>query len=170
MWYFSTILYKRVYFGAFKKEKLRNIFVLFIAFSISSQLNAQQVNTKDQQDVQQAVINFFEALSNRDSVSLKKYCAADIKLIEYGSTWNIDTLILKSITLNTTVDFKRTNTLDFLDTKVNGKTAWANYHLHSALTRNGKQSALHWIETIVAIKENENWKITLLHSTLLSRN
>ncbi len=156
--------------GIIKNYILRKLIVLFVVLSVSTQLYAQQAMAKEQQEVQQAVISFFEALSDRDSMRLKKFCTADIALIEYGSTWNIDTLILKAITLNTAIDFKRTNKLDFIDTKINGNTAWANYHLYSDIKRNGRQSVLHWIETIVAIKENGAWKVSLLHSTLLDRS
>jgi hypothetical protein len=133
-------------------------------------LQAQQVFNKDQREVQQSIINLFESLSKRDSISLKKYCAADIKLIEYGSAWNMDTLILNAITLNTARDFKRINTIDFISTEVNGNTAWANYYLQSEITRNGKLLTVKWIETVVAVKEDKLWKIKVLHSTLLSRN
>jgi len=148
---------------------MRKIAFLIIAISFSIQLNAQQAFTKDQKEVQQTVINLFESLSNRDSVSLKKYCATDIILFEYGNKWNVDTLILKAITLNTASDFKRINSIDFVSTVVNGKAAWANYHLHSEITRDGKQSNVQWIETVVAVKEDKKWKIKVLHSTLLQR-
>jgi ketosteroid isomerase-like protein len=146
------------------------IIFLIISISISTQLRAQKVFTSEQKEVQQTVINLFEALSSRDSISLKKYCAADITLFEYGNSWNVDTLILKAITLNTAIDFKRINAIDFISTEVNGNTAWANYHLHSEITRNGKQSDVRWIETVVAVKEDKKWKIKVLHSTLLQRN
>ena len=138
---------------------MRKIILLFIAISFSTLLQAQQVFNKDQREVQQSVINLFEALSKRDSISLKKYCAADIKLIEYGSTWNMDTLILKAITLNTAGDFKRINTINFISTEVNGNTAWANYHLQSEITRNGKLSTVRWIETVVAVKEDKDGRL-----------
>jgi ketosteroid isomerase-like protein len=149
---------------------MRKLIFLIIAISVSTQLRAQQAFTKEQKEVQQTIINLFEALSNRDSVSLKKNCAADIVLIEYGNNWNVDTLILKAITLNTASDFKRINVIDFIRTEVKGNTAWANYHLHSEITRNGRQSAVQWVETVVAVKEDKKWKIKVLHSTLLQRN
>lgn len=120
--------------------------------------------------MQQTVIKLFETLSNRDSVSLKKYCAADIVLFENGSIWNVDTLILKAITLNTSTDFKRANNIDFISTTVNKNTAWATYNLHSEITRNGKQANVQWMETVVAVKERKKWKIKVLHSTLIKRN
>ena len=118
-------------------------------------LKAQQQVTKDQQEVHQTVINFFGALSNRDSVSLRNNCTADILLFETGSIWNADTLIFKAITLNTATDFKRINTFDFINTTVTNNTAWATYNLHSEITRNGRQSSVQWMETVIVIKEKQ---------------
>ena len=149
---------------------MRKAALLVIAIPVSLLLQAQQSLTKDQQEVQQTVNKLFEALSNRDSVGLKNYCTADIALFENGSIWNADTLILKAITLNTSSDFKRMNNIDFISTTVNKNTAWATYHLHSEITRNGKQATVEWMETVVAVKERKKWKIKVLHSTLIKRN
>lgn len=148
----------------------KKIASLILAISLATFLQAQQLLTKDQQEVQQTVVKLFESLSNRDSVSLKNYCTTDILLFENGSTWNADTLILKAITLNTATDFKRVNTIDFINTIVNGNTAWATYNLYSEITRNGKQSTVQWMETVVAVKEHKKWKIKVLHSTLIKRS
>lgn len=148
----------------------KKIALLIITISLSTFLQAQQLLTIDKQEVQQTVIKLFEALSNRDSVSLKNYCTPDIALFENGSIWNADTLILKAITLNTAIDFKRINNIDFINTTVNRNTAWATYNLHSEITRNGKQINVQWMETVVAVKENKKWKIKVLHSTLIKRN
>lgn len=143
---------------------------LIMAVSVAAWLPAQHLLTKDKKEVQQTVIDFFESLSNRDSVDLKNYFTADLVLFEYGSIWNADTLIRKAITLNTAADFKRINTIDFISTKVNKNSAWAAYYLRSEITRNGKQSTVLWIETMVLIKERRRWKIKVLHSTLVKRN
>ena len=149
---------------------MKKIIILIPAIYFSALLQAQQQLTKDQQEVHQTVINFFEALSNRDSVSLKDHCTADILLFETGSIWNADTLILKAITLNTATDFKRINTFDFINTTIANNTAWTTYDLHSEITRNGKQSTVQWMETVIVIKEKQKWKIKILHSTLIKRN
>jgi len=149
---------------------LKKIIILILAIYTSTLLQGQQQWTKDQQEVHKTVINFFEALSNRDSVSLKDNCTADILLFETGSTWNADTLILKAIILNTATDFKRTNSFDFINTAVADNTAWVTYNLHSEIIRNGKQATVQWMETIIAIKEKQKWKIKVLHSTLIKRN
>ena len=149
---------------------MKKIIILILAIYFSTMLKAQQQLTKDQQEVHQTVINFFGALSNRDSVSLKNNCTADILLFEHGSTWNADTLILKAITLNTATDFKRINAFDFINTTVANNTAWATYNLQSEITRNGKQSSVQWMETVIATKEKQKWKIKVLHSTLIRRS
>ena len=148
---------------------MKKTIILILAIYISALLQAQQQLTKDQQEVHQTVINFFGALSNRDSVGIKDHCTVDILLFETGSTWNADTLILKAITLNTATDFKRINTFDFINTTVAGNTAWVTYDLHSEITRNGKQSTVQWMETVIVIKEKQKWKIRVLHSTLIRR-
>ncbi len=148
---------------------LKKVTLLLIAVSLPVLSEAQQRWTKSQLDVQQTLSNLFQSLSDRDSVSLMKYCADDIVLIEYGSIWNADTLIQKAITLNTAPDFKRTNTLEFISTNVKGRVAWAMYNLHSEITRNEKLSTLHWVETVFAVRKGKDWKIKVLHSTLIKR-
>ncbi len=153
-----------------KSTILKKIVFLIIAVSLSNFLHAQKLLRKHEAAVQQTVVNFFEALSNRDSVSLKNHSTADIALYENGSTWNVDTLIAKAITLNPSTDFKRINKVDFINTNVDKNTAWATYNLHSAITRNGKQSNVLWLETVVMVKEQKKWKIKVLHTTLIKRS
>ena len=128
---------------------MKKILLLHIAFSFSTVLMTQKPLMKNQNAVQQTVFKMFDALSNRDSVSLKAYCTADITLYEYGQVWNIDTLILKAIALNQSADFKRTNSFDFINTTADKNTAWVTYRLQSVITRDGKQATVQWLETVV---------------------
>ena len=149
---------------------MKKISLLLIAFSVSALLYAQKSLTKKQETVQQTVVKLFNALSNRDSVSLKAYSTADITLYEYGQVWNIDTLILKAITLNTATDFKRTNTFDFINTNVDKTMALVTYRLQSAITKDGKQVTVQWLESVVLVKAKKQWKVKHLHSTLIKRS
>ena len=148
---------------------MKNIVLLIITISLSTLLQAQQLFSKDQLKVQQTVVLLFEALSNRDSVSLKAFCTADIELYEYGQVWNIDTLIRKGISLNQAADFKRINTFDFIDTKSDKTMAWVTYRLNSAIIKEGNQATVQWLETVILIKENKQWKVKHLHSSLIKR-
>lgn len=147
----------------------KTTFLASIIFYVAL-LQAQQITTPGQQAVQQAVIKFFDSLSNRDSVSLKNYSTADITLYEYGQVWNIDTLILKAITLNQSADFKRTNSFEFINTTADKTTAWVTYRLQSVIVKDGKQSTVQWLETVVLVKERKQWKVKHLHSTLIKRS
>ncbi|PZR13806.1 MAG: hypothetical protein DI539_19270 [Flavobacterium psychrophilum] len=147
----------------------KRISLLIIAMFFSTLLQAQQSLTNDQQKVQQTVINFFEALSKRDSVSLKSYSTTDITLIEYGQVWTLDTLIRRAIKLNTATDFKRVNSLQFINSSVDKNTAGATYNLHSEITRGGKQVSIHWLESVILVREKKKWKLKALHSTMIKR-
>ena len=149
---------------------MKKIPLLLIAFSISAMLMAQQQSTIHQQAVQQTVVKLFDALSNRDSVSLKAYSTSDITLYEYGQVWNMDTLILKAITLNKSADFKRTNSFEFINTTVDKTTAWVTYRLQSVIIKDGKQTTVQWLETVVLAKAKKQWKVKHLHSTLIKRS
>lgn len=144
---------------------MRKIILLLTATVLTVKLYAQRELTPSQQAVQQTVIKLFDALSNRDSISLKASCTADLTLYEYGQVWNMDTLILKAITLNPSSDFKRTNSFDFINTTLEKTTAWVTYRLQSSITRDGKQTTMQWLETVVLVKEKKQWKIKHLHST-----
>lgn len=149
---------------------MKKTIISLIFFLFSTLLYAQKQLSKTEQSVQQTVVKLFEALSNRDSVSLKNYCTADITLYEYGQIWNVDTLIMKAVTLNQAADFKRTNTFDFTNTTTDKTMAWVTYRLQSAITRDGKQSTVQWLETVVLAKEKKQWKVKHLHSTLIKRS
>lgn len=149
---------------------MKRIILLFIIISLTPALQAQQLLTKDQQQVQQTVVNMFEALSKRDSIALKTYCTKDITLYEYGQIWNIDTLINKAIAMNTTTDFKRANTFEFILTKTDNNIAWVTYKLSSVIIKEGKQTTILWLETVFLNKQKRQWKIKNLHSTLLNKS
>ena len=155
---------------------MKKAVTLLIAIILTVQLYAQLVPSKrkeqltvSHQGVQQTVIKLFDALSNRDSFNLKFYSTADITLYEYGQVWNIDTLILKAITLNKSADFKRTNSFEFINTNVDKTTAWVTYRLQSVITKDGKLSTVQWLETVVLARDRKQWKVKHLHSTLIKR-
>ncbi len=149
---------------------MKKITLLLVSFLFSTLLMAQQPLTNNQQEVQQTVIKFFDALSTRDSVNLKTNSTADISLYEYGQVWTIDTLIMKAITSNQSADFKRTNSFEFINTNVDKITAWVTYRLQSIVTKDGKLSTVQWLETVVLVKVKRQWKVKHLHSTLIKRS
>lgn len=130
---------------------------------------AQQAHSKSQQEIQQTIINVFEALSNRDSVSLRKNCTPDVRFYEYGETWTIDTLIHRAITKNIASDFKRINTFEFINITLKGDVAWATYNLTSTITSNGNERIANWNETVILLSERKQWKLAVLQSTRVGK-
>ena len=149
---------------------MKKIALFLTVFSISTLLYCQESLTKKQERVQHAVVKLFDALSNRDSISLKAYSTTDITLYEYGQIWNMDTLILKAITLNQSADFKRTNSFEFINTMVDKTTASVTNRLQSVIVKDGKQVNSQWLETVVLNKKKKEWRVKHLHSTLIKRS
>ena len=149
---------------------MKKTIILLITIVLTGQLYSQHQVFKREQPVHQTIIKLFDALSSRDSVSLKAYSTADITLYEYGQVWNIDTLILKAITLNQAADFKRTNSFEFINTTTDITMALVTYRLQSAITKDGKTANVQWLETVVLVKTKKQWKVKHLHSTLIKRS
>jgi ketosteroid isomerase-like protein len=148
---------------------MKKIIPFLISIVLTGQLYSQHQVFQKEQQVHTTIIKLFDALSNRDLVGLKAYSTADITLYEYGQVWNIDSLILKAITLNQATDFKRTNSFEFINTTADKNTALVTYRLQSVIIKDGKQSTVQWLETVVLTKERKQWKVKHLHSTLIKR-
>lgn len=142
---------------------------VFICVILLPGLLIAQKSTPQEEEVQQIVREVFEVLSTRDTVALRKLCTADVRFYEYGQVWPLDTLIKLAVIRNTDPDFKRTNTLDFIQTTIRDNVAWTTYNLHSSITRNGKQTEVYWQETVVLLREKKKWKVNTLHSTRINK-
>ena len=97
----------------------------------------------------------------------KKYCTIDFLLLEDGDVWNMDTLANKLSPFKA-VSFSRTNHLDFIRTQVKGNIAWVAYSNSADMVINGQKMNVQWLESAVLVKEGNEWKIQLLHSTPLN--
>ncbi len=152
-----------------KSKTLNKTIFLTIAILFAAILQGQQLPSKEQQEIQQTVIKMFQALSDRDSITLKYYCSSDVRFYEYGQIWNIDTLIRKAIVMNQSSDFERTNTFEFINTESRKTTAWVTYRLNSIIIKDAKNTDIQWLETVVLTKQRKHWKVKHLHSTMIKR-
>ncbi|MFT3824159.1 MAG: nuclear transport factor 2 family protein [Chitinophagaceae bacterium] len=148
---------------------MKYIFITIYSFFLSTLFaNAQSGVTDKEKLAQKTVIDFFQALADRNADAVSSNCTKDLLLLENGAIWNLDTLVLK-IGQNAPADYKRVNTIVFIETKVVGKTAWTTYNNQADVTRNGKSGIVQWLETAILVMEDGRWKIKTLHSTLLKR-
>ena len=143
--------------------------LLLVSLLLSAITSAQTTSSK-QAIVQQTIIKLFTALSNSDTAGLKLHSTSNVKFYEYGQIWTIDTMIQKMMVMSKAEDFKRIKSFEFVNTTINKKTAWVTYYLQSTITRNNQQEIINWMETVILLKEKNQWKITVLHSTRLVKN
>ena len=111
----------------------------------------------------------FQGSSDRDFDELKAHCENDILILENGIIWNLDSLHEKINQNKLIADFKRTNTFEFMDTKVEKNVAWTTYTNEAEITKKGQHTFIKWIETAILIKNDKAWKIKVLHSTALKK-
>ncbi len=152
-----------------KLNVVLSFWVIFLIMVISHTTTAQNFN-RQEGEVQKAVIKLFDAISINDAAGIKSSCTTDVKFYEYGQIWTVDTLLQKLTVLSGPSSYHRTNTFDFVSTKINGNIAWITYYLESTITKIGIPDIKHWMETVILIKEKKQWKVSVLHSTRLSKN
>lgn len=127
--------------------------------------NAQE-KSKDQKDLEQTVVSFFEAISALDFEKMKSY-TKDIQFVEYGEVWDLNVLIdaLKPMVGKGVI---RTTILKFLKTEIYQNTAYMIYNnTADFVEKSGVKKRAEWLESILMIKDKGKWKIVLLHSTEL---
>lgn len=139
-----------------------------VIFLVSAYHTEAQVKpTEKQQLVQKVITDAFQALADRNAEGLRSHCTPGFLLLENGSIWNIDSLTQRIDQNKAVTDFKRINTLDFINTKVSNNTAWTTYNNQAEVTKNGQRRVIRWLETAILIKEGNTWKIEVLHSTVI---
>lgn len=152
---------------ALMKKILISIILLFI---VAVTVMGQNTSIKEKQLVEDIVNDLFQGLAELDSQKVKQACMSEIKLLESGKVWTIDSLLLRVTTRKMkSTDFKRINTLNFIETKVNGNVAWTSYFNKAVITSNGKTTTVKWLESVILKREKNIWRIALLHSTEIER-
>lgn len=129
-------------------------------------VDAQSRKKKEQDKINQTIIKLFDGLAALDDKIIKQYSTADLMLLENGELWNMDTVINELNQLKR-VSFSRTNHLNFIHTEVTGKTAWVAYNNAADITINRQKMNVQWLESAFLVKKGKEWKVRLLHSTLL---
>lgn len=149
--------------------KLKLIIIFFLFSNIASGQNA---GGNDEESVKQLLREAFEEVwSNLDTARVSKYHTDDFLLLENGVVWNNDSIKsyqVKEIKRNNS---KRENKLDFVKIDKLGSSIWVAYHNFATWTDAGKVvGKAHWLESAIALKSGEGWKLKMLHSTRINDN
>lgn len=150
---------------------MKHCVLLIVACLIFSQINAQKIvsnkviNYAEVDSLYQPIIHFFDGLSSLRDDQFVAQTTKDFLLLEGGLIWNNDTLIKRIQPAKLDPSFSRINHFTFLQSQVQGNMAWVSYWNEAKFIRKGQSSTVKWLESVVLIREENKWKIKLMHST-----
>jgi hypothetical protein len=128
-----------------------------------------QNTTKNELIIKKLVIDSFNKMwSAMDTSKITKYHTQDFLLLENGEVWTNDSIAnnFTSTLLREKIIPKRLNTIEFIDVKVSKDFAWVAYHNQAVWAIDEKiYGKARWLESAVAVKVNNIWKLQMLHST-----
>jgi len=134
-------------------RKIQQLF-LFVSLSVSTSAFAQENPFKVVQDL-------FSAISEVDHTKMKNTVTSDFQLLEVGEDWDIGDLI----EVVNSSEFLRRNYFNVLKMKTSEDMAWVSYWNKATFTKGELLETVVWLESAVLVKDDNDWKIQMLHST-----
>lgn len=113
----------------------------------------------------QPVKELFAAMSKHDGMAMKETSTADFQLLEHGEDWTMQKLV-DAVQPNGK-PYERKNFFSQIRARQNGDVAWVSYWNKAEIRRESGLRTVVWLESAVIVRENNRWKIQLLHSTRL---
>jgi hypothetical protein len=141
---------------------MKSILTLIILVSFQIAYAQQNISQKPEDAIRQV----FQALSDGSIDKMEQVVTPDVKILEHGVVWTIDT-IRHYLSKKRPEDFKRVNTFDFFQTEVSDNMAFVSYHNRADIHANNKDRTVKWLESAVLVKDKNVWKVKMLHSTRL---
>jgi len=142
--------------------KLLKISFLLTLFS---DISAQYKN--DSAVIVQLLKEDYSTLQNWNVQKHIANCTRDYLLIENGEIWDLQKEVA-SYKANAKRILQRTDSFNILTVKVFGNLAYDVHHLRSVIVENNRSITKEWNESVVFRKEEDRWKIALIHSSLTS--
>jgi sarcosine oxidase delta subunit len=129
----------------------------------------------DQAAVQQLIQDIFDNIwSGTDTSYVSEYHTNDFVLLEHGEVWTNDTI--RNYQLRKAANMQpdapaRKNSFSFFRMEQNGDEIWTAYHNYGHWVNAAQDtvSAYEWLESAVAVRTDEGWKLRMMHSTRVGR-
>lgn len=142
-------------------------------YRTNSEIDSTQVKN-DIEAVKSLVTNSFQDIwSTLDSSKIERYYTEDFMLLENGIVWNNDSVrsyLSRERKEMEIQNYKRLNQFEFLKSAHNVSTIWIAYDNYGTWVKDADTlGAVHWLESVIAIKNQDNWKLQQLHSTTVRR-
>lgn len=129
---------------------------------------------KDVDQVKNLIAHSFEDIwSNLDSTKIAKYHTDDFMLLENGIVWNNDSVKSYLNRERKEVEvhkYRRLNKFNFLKSVHNLTSVWIAYDNYGTWVKDSDTlGTVHWLESVIAIKDQDKWKLQQLHSTTVRK-
>jgi len=113
----------------------------------------------------QPVKELFAAMSKHDGKAMQETSTADFQLLEHGEDWTMRDLV--EAVQPKGKPYVRKNFFSQIRARQEGDVAWVSYWNKAEISREGVLRTVVWLESAVVVKENDRWKVQLMHSTRL---
>jgi hypothetical protein len=153
----------RCMYFSIQPSLMKTILALILVFSC--QICPAQPKSIAQKP-EDAIKQIFEALSDGDLKKMEQVVTPDIKILEHGIVWTMDSIRFY-LGKTRPADFKRINSLEFFQSEISEKMAFVSYHNRADIHANNKDRTVKWLESAVLVNDKNVWKVKMLHSTRL---
>jgi ketosteroid isomerase-like protein len=113
----------------------------------------------------QPVKELFAAMSKHDGKAMQETSTEDFQLLEHGEDWTMQKLV--DAVQPKGEPYERKNFFSQIRAREKGNVAWVSYWNKAEISRASGLRTVVWLESAVIIREDDRWKIQLLHSTRL---
>ena len=113
----------------------------------------------------QPVKELFAAMSKHDGKAMQETSTEDFQLLEHGEDWTMQKLV--DAVQPKGEPFERKNFFSQIRAREVGNVAWVSYWNKAEIRRESGLRTVVWLESAVVVREDDRWKIQLLHSTRL---
>ena len=113
----------------------------------------------------QPVKELFAAMSKHDGKAMQETATEDFQLLEHGEDWTMQQLV--DAVQPKGEPYERKNFFSQIRARQKGNVAWVSYWNKAEIHREGGLRTVVWLESAVMVREDDRWKIQLLHSTRL---
>ena len=110
-----------------------------------------------------AVRNLFAAMSAFDYVRMRSTVTDDFQLLEDGEVWDIETL--SAAIRPGEGSYLRRNFFSLIRAETNNEAVWVSYWNRATFAVQDEVSEEVWLESVVLIEDQGEWKVQLMHST-----
>jgi len=117
---------------------------------------------------------FDDIWSGTDTAQVRRYQTEDFVILEHGEIWTNDTIRTWQLgqLANKSADApKRLNSFEFFRNEIIGDNAWCAYrnNAHWVDAKGDTVNNYSWLESGVAVRTEDGWKLKMMHSTRVGR-